>query len=175
MLAALGPKMLGLAAARAAGVHPYLVTTEHTRMAREAVGADGLVATEQGVVLERDPVRARGIARQALVHPLGLSNYRNSWKRLGFTDDDLADGGSDRPVDAVFAWGDDDAIARRIVEHRDAGADHVCIQVLGRERSHLYLDEWRHLAPALVSFSDARAGRWVTCSPFRRGSANRGS
>ncbi len=149
-LAALGPKMLALAAARTAGVHPYLVTPEHTSVAREAVGPDALVATEQGVVMDTDPQRARSTARANLVRYFDLPNYTNNWKRLGFTDDDIADGGSDRLIDALVVWGDVATIATRVQAHRDAGASHVCIQVLTDEPRSLPLEQWRSLAPALV-------------------------
>ncbi|MEP7114676.1 MAG: TIGR03620 family F420-dependent LLM class oxidoreductase, partial [Ilumatobacteraceae bacterium] len=149
-LAALGPKMLELAATRTAGVHPYLVTPEHTRVAREAVGPDALVATEQGVVLETDPDQARSIARTNLAHYFALPNYTNNWKRLGFLDDDIADGGSDRLIDALVVWGDEEAIAARVQEHRDAGASHVCVQVLTNNPTALPLQQWRVLAPALI-------------------------
>jgi probable F420-dependent oxidoreductase len=148
-LAALGPRMLELAATRTAGVHPYLVTPEHTRVAREAVGPDALVATEQGVILETDPDRARSIARTNLVRYFGLPNYTNNWKRLGFTDEDIAEGGSNRLIDALVVWGDEATIASRIQEHRDAGASHVCIQVLTDSPGALPLEQWRILAPAL--------------------------
>ena len=149
-LAALGPKMLELAATRTAGVHPYLVTPEHTHLAREAVGPDALVATEQGVVLETDPGRARAIARTNLGHYFLLPNYTNNWKRLGFTDDEIADGGSDRLIDALVAWGDEAAIAARVDEHRAAGASHVCIQVLTETPRALPLEQLRILAPAIT-------------------------
>jgi probable F420-dependent oxidoreductase len=103
------------------------------------------------VVLESDPATARGIARQHLATYLGLPNYTNNWKRQGFTDDDLADGGSDRLVDAIVAWGDEETIAARVREHLDAGADHVCLQVVGGDRGTLRLGEWRRLAPAVTS------------------------
>ena len=150
VIAALGPKMLELARTRTAGTHPYLVTPELTAKAREGIGADGLVASEQGVVLETDPTKAREIARMHLATYLGLPNYSNNWKRQGFTDDDIADGGSDRLVDALVVWGDEAAIAARVQQHRDAGADHVCIQVLTSDPRALPVDEWRTLAPALV-------------------------
>lgn len=151
VLAALGPKMLRLAHDQAGGVHPYLVTPEHTRLAREAVGPDRLVAPEQAVVLEADPDRARAIAREHhLSTYAGLPNYANNWKRFGFTDADLEGNGSDRLVDALVAWGDEEAIAARVQEHRDAGADHVCVQVITDEPGRIPLDEWRRLAPALV-------------------------
>jgi probable F420-dependent oxidoreductase len=148
MLAALGPRVLELAARRTAGAHPYLVTPEHTRRAREILGADRLLAPEQKVVLETDPGTARVLGREALAMYLTLSNYTNNLRRLGFTDEDLAGPGSDRLVDAVVAWGDEDAIRARIAEHHQAGADHVAIQVLnpGPER----LPAYRRLAPALL-------------------------
>jgi probable F420-dependent oxidoreductase len=151
VLAALGPKMLELARARTAGSHPYLVTPEHTAVAREALGPGKLVAPEQAVVLETDPAAARAIARAHLAVYLGLPNYTNNWKRFGFTDDDLADGGSDRLVDAFVAWGGEDVIVDRVQAHRDAGADHVCVQVLTDNPMDLALAGWRELAPLLTS------------------------
>ncbi len=150
VLAALGPKMLELARTRTAGTHPYLVTPELTRSARDGAGPDKLVASEQGVVLETDPTKARDIARVHLQTYLGLPNYTNNWKRQGFTDDDLTDGGSDRLVDALVVWGDDTTIAARVQAHRDAGADHVCIQVLTDQPRALAAEQLRALAPALV-------------------------
>jgi probable F420-dependent oxidoreductase len=150
VLAALGPKMLELARERTAGSHPYLVTPEHTAIVREALGPDRLVAPEQAVVLETDPGRAREIGRAHLAGYLRLPNYANNWKRIGFTDDDTAGGGSDRLVDALVAWGDEDAVAARVQQHRDAGADHVCIQVLGDDLMAPSTDEWRRLAPVLL-------------------------
>jgi probable F420-dependent oxidoreductase len=150
VLAALGPKMLELAGTRAAGTHPYLVTPEHTAAARAALGAGPIVASEQGAVLVSDPVNARAVARSHLAGYLGLPNYTNNWKRLGFTDDDLAGGGSDRLVDALVVWGDEEAVAARVRDHRDAGADHVCIQVLTADPRAFPREEWRRLAPALV-------------------------
>jgi probable F420-dependent oxidoreductase len=151
VLAALGPKMLALAAERSVGTHPYLVTTEHTRIAREAVGVERFVGPELGGVLERNPDRARTAARGFLEPYLGLPNYANNLRRLGFTEADFEDGGSDRLVDALIAWGDDEAIAARVQEHRDEGADQVVIQVIREPgREGLPRDEWRELAPALV-------------------------
>lgn len=151
VLAALGPKMLDLAGERTAGTHPYLVTPEHTAVARDALGPGKIVAPEQAVVLESDPEAARTIARTHLAGYLSLPNYTNNWKRFGFTDDDIAAGGSDRLVDAFVAWGGDDAIVDRVQAHRDAGADHVCVQVLTANVWELPLAEWRALAPALTS------------------------
>jgi probable F420-dependent oxidoreductase len=135
VLGALGPKMLQLAAERTAGTHPYHVTVANTAAARAGVGPDRLVAPELPVVLTADVAAGRETAREALGPYLRLPNYTNNWLRSGFTEDDLAGGGSDRLVDALVAIGDADAIAARVREHRDAGADHVCLQVLG-PRSH---------------------------------------
>jgi probable F420-dependent oxidoreductase len=148
-LAALGPRMLELARDRSAGAHPYFVPVEHTRRARETLGPDALLAPEQAVVLETDPGRAREAGREHTTSYLKSPNYANNLRRLGYDDDDLAGGGSDRLIDALVAWGDLDAIRARIEEHRDAGADHVCIQVLPRG-DRLPRAEWRELAPALV-------------------------
>lgn len=150
MLAALGPKMVQLAATRTAGTHPYLITPEHTAQARAALGPTATIAAEQAVILDTDPESARSVARLNLAPYLGLPNYTNNWKRIGFTDDDLAGGGSDRLVDALVAWGDDGAIRERVQAHRDAGADHVCIQVLTTERINHALPQWRALAAALI-------------------------
>jgi probable F420-dependent oxidoreductase len=149
ILAALGPRMLALARDRTAGVHPYLVPPEHSARAREMVGPGALVATEQPVVLETDPAKAREIARNHLAMYLPLPNYWNNLKRLGFDEDDKLRGGSDRIVDGVVAWGDVDAIKARVDAHRDAGADHLCIQVL-RADYDFPRAEWRELAAALV-------------------------
>ncbi len=146
MLAALGPKVLQLARDRTAGAHPYLTTPAHTERAREILGAGKLLVPEQKVVLETDPARARTIARDKLAMYLALSNYTNNWLRLGYTEDDLADGGSDRLVDGLVAWGDEDAIRTRVHEHLDAGADQVALQVLGDDK----LSVLRTLTPALV-------------------------
>ena len=131
VIAALGPKMLALAAEQADGAHPYNVTPEHTAEARGILGAGKLLCPEQKILGETDPAKARATAREALAIYLSLPNYVNNWKRLGFTDADFANGGSDRLVDANVAWGDDAAIRARIQAHWDAGADHVCIQALG--------------------------------------------
>ncbi|MEA2468655.1 MAG: hypothetical protein QOJ57_2781 [Thermoleophilaceae bacterium] len=151
VLAALGPKMLELARDRTLGTHPYLVTPDHTRVAREAVGVERFVGPEQTVVLERDPDRARTIARGFLELYLAMPNYANNLRRLGYSDADFEGGGSDRLVDALIAWGDEDAIAARVQEHRDAGADQVAIQVITGEPDRLPRDEWRALAPALTA------------------------
>ena len=130
MLAALGPKMLALAGARTSGTHLYNTWPEHTAAARAALGPDGLVMPEQAVVLEADPDRARTIARQFLAAYLMLPNYANNWFRFGFTPEDAEHGGTDALVDAIVAWGDVDALVARVQAQFDAGADHVCIQVL---------------------------------------------
>jgi len=132
VLAALGPKMLELAADRADGALPYNVTPEHTRQARSILGAGKLLCVEQAAILESDPSEARAIGRQFLSLYLGLPNYVDNWKRLGFTDSDLAGGGSDRLIDALIAWGDEQAIRARIEQHWQAGADQVCIQAVSR-------------------------------------------
>jgi len=130
VLAALRPAMLRLARAKARGAHPYFTTPEHTARAREILGPGAWLAPEQKVLLETNPATARGVARAAMQMYLALPNYQNNLKWLGFTDDDLAKGGSDRLVDAIVAWGDEAAIRRRIEAHHAAGADHVCIQPL---------------------------------------------
>jgi probable F420-dependent oxidoreductase len=150
ILAALGPRMLDLARERALGSHPYFVTPSHTHAARERLGPEPLLAPEQAVVLETDPARAREIARGHMAIYLELSNYVNNVMRTTpFTEADFHDGGSDRLVDAIVAWGDEAAIAERIAAHRAAGADHVCQQVLSGRRGELPLGEWRRLADAL--------------------------
>jgi probable F420-dependent oxidoreductase len=151
VLAALGPKMLELAATQADGAHPYLTTPDHTRQAREIIGAGVFLAPEQMVVLETDPTKARAIGRAAVGFYLRAPGYLANLRRLGFTDADWADpkAASDRLVDGVVAWGDLDRVVARVHEHLDAGADHVCIQVLRPDRD-LPLVEWRELAAALL-------------------------
>ncbi len=130
-LAALGPKVLAVAAERTAGAHPYLTTPEHTRAARDLVGPGVLIAPEHKVVLDADPDRARAIGRPAVAQPyLQLRNYTSNLRTLGYTDADFADGGSDRLIDALVAHGEPAAVAARLTEHLDAGADHVCAQIL---------------------------------------------
>jgi probable F420-dependent oxidoreductase len=151
VIGALGPKMLALAAERTQGVHPYNVTVEHTAIARAAVGAGGLVAPELAVAVTEDAAAARAAGRAHLAIYLGLPNYVNNLRRLGFGDDDFADGGSDRLIDALVAWGSPDRIATRVREHHDAGADHVCLQVLvPRDRPGPPIAEWRQLAAAVL-------------------------
>jgi probable F420-dependent oxidoreductase len=150
-LAALGPKMLELARDRSRGAHPYLANPDHTRFAREVLGDGPLLMPEQPVVLETDPDAARALARAHFTIYLTLPNYVRNLKRIGFTDDDVAGEGSDRLVDGIIAWGDEDAIARRVREHVDAGADHVCIQVISAGGMQAFpLEQWRALAPALT-------------------------
>jgi probable F420-dependent oxidoreductase len=150
VLAALGPKMLALSASHANGAHPYFTTPEHTASAREVMGPEALLAPEQMVVLSTDPTEARRMARAGMKIYLGLPNYANNLLRFGFTDADLADGGSDRLVDAIVAWGTADQVAARVRQHHDAGADHVCIQVLSDDRKAAPIREWTELAGALL-------------------------
>ncbi|GGT03081.1 LLM class F420-dependent oxidoreductase [Streptomyces griseoviridis] len=152
LLAALGPKMLELSRDRAAGAIPYLVTPEHTAKAREILGTGPLLAPEFKVVLDDDPSSARATARAYLAMYLQLPNYTQNFLRLGFTDADVADGGSDRLIDAVFAWGDEGTIRRRIDEFHAAGADHVALQVVqdGGLDAPLPRDGWRRLASLLA-------------------------
>lgn len=147
LLAALGPKMLELCAERTAGTHPYFVPPEHTAAAREILGDGPLLMPELTVVLESDPSEARAIARKYAKLYLGMPNYTNNLRRFGYTDDDLSGEGSDRLIDAVFAWGNPNAIATRMRAHFDAGADHVAIQSFGPKPE---TDVWRELAPALL-------------------------
>ena len=130
VLAALGPKMLELAGTAADGAHPYWTTPEHTAEARATLGDGKLLCVEQKVVLAEDPTVARDTARQAMAVYIGLPNYTNNWLRLGYTEDDLADGGSDRLIDGLVPWGTADRIDARLQEHLDAGASHVCVQPL---------------------------------------------
>jgi probable F420-dependent oxidoreductase len=146
VLAALGPRMLALARDATWGAHPYFVTPEHTRLARFVLGPDRLLAPEQAVVLETDPGRARAIARRHVEFYLRVPNYTSNLRRLGFAEADFANVGSERLVDAIVAWGDLDAIRRRVEAHLAAGADHVCLQVLTAEPDPLPLTEWRTLA-----------------------------
>ncbi len=143
VLAALGPKMLKLAAEKTQGAHPYFTTPEHTAMARQTMGKDAWLCVEQKVLLETDAAKARPLARRTAQIYLGLENYRNNWKRLGFADADFENGGSDRFIDATVAWGDVAAIEKRVRAHLDAGASHVCIQPIHPEG--LPLPDWRVL------------------------------
>ena len=147
VLAALGPKMLALSATRARGAHPYLVTPEHTASARSALGEGPLLLPEQSVILCDSADEARGIGTDWLRAYLALPNYANNLLRCGFTEDDLAHV-SDRLFDAIIAWGDEDAIMRRVGEHRSAGADHVCVQVLVADPTAIPREQWRRIAAA---------------------------
>jgi probable F420-dependent oxidoreductase len=146
--AALGPKMLELAAERSLGAHPYFTTAEHTRFARARVGPDALVAPEVAVVVDPDPESAREKARGYAASYLRLTNYVGSLLRSGFTERDLADGGSDRLIDAVIPHGAPEAVAAALHEHLEAGADHVCLQPVGHGSEPL--DDYRALALALL-------------------------
>jgi probable F420-dependent oxidoreductase len=150
VLAALGPKMLELAGQRTDGAHPYNTNPEHTAQARQILGPGKLLCPEQAVVLETDAGKARAIGRAFLGFYLGLPNYANNLLRLGFAEADFKDGGSDRLIDAIVAWGDLSSIGNRIRAHHSAGADHVCIQVLTADPKALPLREWRELAAALL-------------------------
>jgi len=150
VLAALGPKMLELAGKRTNGAHSYNVTPEHTATARSVLGEGPWLIVEQAVVLESDPDKARRIARGFLALYLTLPNYTNNFLRLGFTEEDCKGEGSDRLIDAIVAWGDPDAIRRRIEAHLSAGADHVCIQALAADPKQLPSAEWRQLASVLI-------------------------
>jgi probable F420-dependent oxidoreductase len=144
VVAALGPKVLKLSAQRSAGAHPYLTTPEHTALARDLIGNTVFLAPEHKVVLTTDAEEARAIGRKTVDFYLDLSNYLNNWKRLGFTDEDVAKPGSDKLIDAVVAHGSADDIAKRLNQHLEAGADHVTIQVLGG---------WDNLLPTLTELA----------------------
>lgn len=150
-LAALGPKMLELARDRTRGAHPYLVTPEHTALAREILGPEALLAPEVGVVLESDPDRARALAREVLDHYRTRPNYANNWMRLGFSEADISSV-SNRLVDGLFAWGSLQDIRRRVDDHLAAGATHVCVQAITGARTSVgpARPVWRELATALL-------------------------
>ena len=150
VLAALGPRMLELAAERAHGVHPYFVPVEHTAFARQRLGPGPVLAVEQTVVLESDPSEARRVARGFALDYLQTENYARNLKRVGWTDADVAGQGSDALIDAVVAWGDVDRVAVRVRQHLDAGADHVCVQVVAEDELDPCLPQLRELAPALL-------------------------
>jgi len=150
LLAALRPKMLELARDRTAGAHPYLVPVEHTRRAREILGEGKLLATEVTVILEHDPDTARRIAREFTPFYLSKANYAKNLVWLGYSEDEVKDGGSDRLIDDLVGWGDLDAVTARVKEHLDAGADHVCVQVLN-ESAGFPMAELRALAPSLLA------------------------
>jgi probable F420-dependent oxidoreductase len=155
VLAALGPRALVLAGERARGVHPYLVTPEHTETARKLLGKGPVLAPEQKVVLSTDAEKARHIARLSVAEYLDLPNYLNNLRRMGFDDEDLSDGGSNRLVDSLVAWGDLNRVKQRIDAHLDAGADHVAIHVLsGDDATVLPLPALRELATLLPSYAE---------------------
>jgi len=150
VLAALGPRMLELAAERADGAHPYFVPVEHTPVARQAIGPETCLAVEQTAVLSTDPDEARRIGRAFARHYLALPNYANNLRRLGWSDGDIANDGSDKLIDAVVAWGDVDAIAARVRAHLDAGADHVCVQLRAESSADPALAGYAELTSALL-------------------------
>lgn len=150
VLAALAPRMVAVAGQRTSGVHPYMTTVEHTRWVRDELGTGAIVAPALGVVLAGDPDRARAEARLDLALYLTLPNYVRAWLRLGFTEADLADGGSDRLVDALYGLGSAEQVAVRVHEHLSAGANHVCLRVVTNQLERLARDEWRALATALA-------------------------
>ena len=135
VVAALGPQVLKLSARRSAGAHPYLTTPEHTAQARELMGPSAFLAPEHKAVLTTDPEQARAVARKLLPVYFNLANYRNNWKRLGFSEEETTFPGSDRLIDALVAYGSPEAIAARLKEHLDAGADHVPVQVLTKDEN----------------------------------------
>ena len=153
VLAALRPKMLELSASHADGAHPYLVTPEHTARAREQLGPEPILCVEQAVVLTQDRDAFLERAHWHLEIYTGLPNYRGSWETQGFGESDFGRGGSERLKEAMVAWGDEAAIARRVREHLDAGADHVMIQALGANPFEVPADQWLALAPALTALS----------------------
>jgi probable F420-dependent oxidoreductase len=150
VLAALGPRMLELAASRADGAHPYFVPVEHTAIARGALGSEPCLAVEQTAVLSTDPTEARRNGRAFAKHYLALPNYANNLRRLGWSDGDIANDGSDGLIDAVIAWGDVDAIVGRVKAHLDAGADHVCVQLRAESSADPALAGYAELASALL-------------------------
>jgi len=150
VVAALGPRMLALAADRSRGAFPYFVTPEHTALARDRVGPDAWLMTEQAVLLETDPDTARRVGREHMTYYLQQPNYTRALRDLGYDDADLADGGSDRLVDALVAWGDEAAVAERVAAHHAAGADDVAIQVLTSGADDFATDDYARLAPALL-------------------------
>ena len=147
VLAALGPKMLQLAALRGDGAHPYFTPVEHTAFARDTMGGEAFLAPEVAVVMETDATKAREIARTYMKTYTRLPNYANNLKRFGFTDDEIVEQ-NDRLVDAIVGWGSIDHVVARIKEHFDAGANHVCVQVLTDATGTLPMRQWRKLADA---------------------------
>jgi probable F420-dependent oxidoreductase len=154
VLAALGPKMLALAAERAWGAHPYFVPVDHTARARQIMGPDAFLGVEQAVVLDTDLARAREVATAHVAGYVSMAPHQEAnVRRLGFGDADIVAGPSSRLVDAIVAHGDLEAIRKRVHEHLDAGADHVCVQVLTPDPATMPLREWRELAPALLTYT----------------------
>jgi probable F420-dependent oxidoreductase len=149
VLAALGPKMLELSANRADGAHPYFTPPEHTAIARQTLGPEPLLCPEQAALLESDPDKARAIGRAYCAVYTRLPNYTNNLRRLGYTDEDFDNGGSDRLVDAIVAWGGVEEITARVGAHFDAGADHVCVQMLPDSPRGVPAEQWRELAAPL--------------------------
>ncbi|HYM82868.1 MAG TPA: TIGR03620 family F420-dependent LLM class oxidoreductase [Candidatus Dormibacteraeota bacterium] len=149
VLAALGERMLELAAERTAGAHTYFVPVEHTRVAREHLG-DAILAVEQTAVLDTDDTRSREVQRRFGARYLALANYANNLRRLGWSEDDVADGGSDRLLDAVIVRGDARAVAARVREQLDAGADHVCVQLRTADLADLCMEAFAELREALA-------------------------
>ena len=155
-IGALGPKALKLAAESTWGAHPYNVTPDHTVMARETMGKEAFLAPMVAVILETDSSKARELARKDLSIYLDLPNYRNNFLRIGFTEDDLSGGGSDRLLDAIRPWGDMQTISSKIIEHFDAGADHVCVQLVidqteqQKLQNGLPIKQWQSLAESLL-------------------------
>ena len=150
LIAALGPRMLDVAATRALGAHTYFVPVEHTARARTRLGTDPVLAVEQTMIASTDAEAARALARSWAASYLELPNYANNWRRLGYEGDDLAGGGSDRLVDAGIAWGDPTALASRVRAHLDAGADHVCLQVISDDDADVCLPQLAELAGLLL-------------------------
>ncbi len=156
LLAALGPRMLELAGRRTAGAHPYFSPVEHTRTARNILGPEATLAPEQMLIPETDPSQARALARGAAATYLRLPNYLNNLRRAGFTEADFATGGSDRLIDAVFAWGPTERLVERVNDHLAAGANHVCIQLITEDRDRVPVAELVELAPALHELNASR-------------------
>jgi probable F420-dependent oxidoreductase len=151
VLAALGPRMLELAATRADGAHPYFVPVEHTPIARAALGKEPCLAVEFTAVLSTDADPARRIGRAFAKHYLALPNYANNLRRLGWSDEDIANDGNDKLIDAVIAWGDVDSIVARVKAHLDGGADHVCVQLRAESSADPALAGYAELAAALLA------------------------
>lgn len=150
VIAALGPRMLELAATLTDGAHPYLVTPQHTAQARSILG-DKFLGVEQSVVLGQSREEYLRRAHEHLEFYTGLENYRNSWRRLGFGDEDFVRGGSERLCDALVVHGDEETVLGRVREHLSAGADHVCLQVLGADFGQIPLEEWQRLGPVVTN------------------------